>query len=182
MGIFNGKINPFSSYDDDDDFFDEADESFKAPPLESEAQRKFENTYSASAEAEPEADDEEEDEEVAEGAGLFGSFRRAKAKPGRPSVSGASGQQLILFSPKSIDDCGSLVDYILNSCTVVMTLDSVPNDTARRMFDFSSGIAFALQAKVTPVSDKVKTFFITPQSVGIDRVGAGAQPENTDTF
>ena len=36
---------------------------------------------------------------------------------------------------------------------------------ARRLLDFLSGIAFALQGKITPVS--AKTYFITPPNVDI---------------
>ena len=49
--------------------------------------------------------------------------------------------------------------------TVVMTLEGVQGDMARRLLDFLSGIAFALGGKITPVS--AKTYFITPQNVDI---------------
>ena len=46
-----------------------------------------------------------------------------------------------------------------------MTLEGLPGDTARRLLDFISGIAYALQGKITPVS--AKTYFVTPQNVDI---------------
>jgi cell division inhibitor SepF len=52
-----------------------------------------------------------------------------------------------------------------------MTLETVPAETARRLLDFLSGIAFALGGKITPVS--AKTYFITPQNVDI----LGMQPQ-----
>ena len=61
-----------------------------------------------------------------------------------------------------------MVNHILQNHSVVMTLEGLPSDTARRLLDFISGIAFALQGKITPVS--AKTYFITPQNVDI--VGA----------
>lgn len=182
MSIIDGFKKLAQPYDDDDDFFDEADESFKAPSLASDAQRRFENTFSSSAAAEPEPeDDEEEDEEVeaAEGASLFGSFKRPKAKSGRMSSSGPD-QQVFLFSPKSIDECGALASYILNSRSVVMTLEGIPAETGRRMLDFMSGIAFALQGKITPISSK--TYFVTPQNVDVGIVGSGAPSGGQDTF
>lgn len=177
MSFIDGFKKLTQSYDDDDDFFDEADESFKAPSLASEAQKRFENTFSASAAAEPEAEeDDDEQDSVSEGASLFGSFKRSKSKSGRQAAGG--DQQIILFSPKSIDECGGLASYILNARSVVMTLEGVPSDLARRMLDFMSGIAFALQGKITPVSSK--TYFVTPQNVDI--VGSGAPSAESDNF
>ena len=78
---------------------------------------------------------------------------------------GGKDTQVILFSPKSFDEAGELVNYMHRKLTVVMTLEGVPTDMARRLLDFLSGIAFALQGKITPVS--AKTYFITPQNVDI---------------
>lgn len=174
MSFIDGFKKLAQPYDDDDDFFDEADESFKAPSLASEAQRRFENTFSSSAASEPEAQEEEDDpeESISEGPGLFGGFKRSKPKAGRQSAGG--DQQIFLFSPKSIDDCGELANHILSARSVVLTLEGVPSDTARRMLDFMSGIAFALQGKITPVSSK--TYFVTPQNVDI--VGLGVPSAN----
>ena len=41
--------------------------------------------------------------------------------------------------------------------------------------DFLSGITFALQGKITPIS--AKTYFVTPQNVDI----LGAQPEQPES-
>ena len=85
----------------------------------------------------------------------------------------------MLFSPKSFDDAVELVGYLMQNLTVVMTLEGVQADTARRLLDFMSGIAFALQGKITPVS--AKTYFVTPQNVDILGT-ASEQPENSGAF
>ena len=46
-----------------------------------------------------------------------------------------------------------------------MSLEEIPSDTARRLLDFMSGIAFAVNGKITPVS--AKTYFITPENVDL---------------
>ena len=46
-----------------------------------------------------------------------------------------------------------------------MSLEDIPSDTARRLLDFMSGIAFAVNGKITPVS--AKTYFITPENVDL---------------
>ena len=88
---------------------------------------------------------------------------------------GGSDQQVILFSPKTFDEAGELVSYLQQDMTCVMTLETVPAETARRLLDFLSGIAFALGGKITPVS--AKTYFITPQNVDI----LGTQPQQQQT-
>ena len=181
MSLLDGFKKLAQPYDDDDDFFDEADESFKAPSLASDAQKRFENTFSATASAEPEPEDEEEDEEetdTVEGAGLFGSFKRPKVKSGGRMAPAGAEQQIFMLSPKSMDDCGVLVNYITSCRPVVVTLEGVSAENGQRMLDFISGVSFALQGKITPISSKA--YFITPQNVDI--VGSGAFPGGQDTF
>ena len=57
-----------------------------------------------------------------------------------------------------------------------MTLEGLPTENARRLLDFLSGITFALQGKITPVS--AKTYFVTPQNV--DLVAPQAEQPETD--
>ena len=60
-----------------------------------------------------------------------------------------------------------------------MTLEGLPTDTARRLLDFLSGITFAMQGKITPVSGK--TYFITPQNVDI-LASQPSQPESDEQY
>jgi cell division inhibitor SepF len=78
---------------------------------------------------------------------------------------GGTEQQVILFNPKNFDEAGDLVQHLLQGRSVVMTLEGVPTELARRLLDFLSGIAYALQGKITPIS--AKTYFVTPQNVDI---------------
>ena len=116
------------------------------------------------------------------GGGLFGALgaRRAQSKPRSPlrerTVNfGGSDTQVILFNPKTFDEAGELVGHMLQSRSVVMTLEGLPTENARRLLDFMSGIAFALQGKITPIS--AKTYFVTPQNVDV----VGAQSEQAES-
>ncbi len=51
----------------------------------------------------------------------------------------------------------------------------MPTENARRLLDFLSGIAYALQGKITPIS--AKTYFVTPPNVDI----LGAQTEQPES-
>ena len=86
---------------------------------------------------------------------------------------------MILFNPKTFDEAGELVSHMLQKRSVVMTLEGLPTENARRLLDFMSGIAFALQGKITPIS--AKTYFVTPQNV--DVVSAqGEQAESSGEY
>ena len=98
---------------------------------------------------------------------LFGNLgKKQNAAPKQSRVNfGGKESQVILFSPKSFDEAGEIVEHIRTGRSVVMTLEGLPTDTARRLLDFISGIAYALSGKITPVS--AKTYFVTPQNVDI---------------
>ena len=202
MGFMDELRKLTQPYDDEDDFFEGADESFKpaqptaeAPQVSAE-QTAFENSFSApqgaraqtqpkpqpskpffqrqqaQAKQPPQTSPQEEQNES-----LFGNL--GKPRPQRPQRSmnfgGGREAQVILFSPKTFDEAGEIVNHINANHSVVMTLEGIPTETARRLLDFISGIAFALQGKITPVS--AKTYFVTPQNVDI----IGAQNDVPDS-
>lgn len=104
---------------------------------------------------------------------LFGNLGKPR-REGRVNFAGREAQ-VILFSPRSFDEAGEIVNHIRSNRSVVMTLEGLPSDTARRLLDFISGIAYALGGRITPVS--AKTYFVTPQNVDI----LGTQPDGPET-
>jgi cell division inhibitor SepF len=185
MGFMDELKKLTQPYEDDDDFFEGADVSFKPQPKAEEqpkanAQMVFENSFIAEETPAPESQSQKAQND---GGGFFSNLgikkpvRQKSANRERTVNFGGKEQQVILFSPKSFDEAGELVNYMLKNLTVVMTLESVPTDMARRLLDFLSGIAFALQGKITPVS--AKTYFITPQNVDI--LGVNEQQSQPET-
>lgn len=196
MGFMDELKKLTQPYEDDDDFFEGADIRFKpkAKPQEERpqaaaTQRSFEDSFGADTRA-PEAETEEEEDEAP--GSIFGSFggfgkrgasggARAPKFSGRERTMNFGGRdgKVMLFSPKNVDEAGELANYLRSNLTVVLTLESVDNDTGRRLLDFMSGIAFAMSGKITPVS--AKTFFVTPQNVDI--LGAAQdQPESSGQY
>lgn len=184
MGFMDELKKLTQPYDDEDDIYEGADPKFKPQPKAEErtsfvstAQRAFESNFSGET-AEP---DQAPAQRAPGEGGIFGGlgFKKGGAPkaPRRERTVNFGGRdtQVMLFSPKGFDEAGELVGYIMQNTTVVMTLEGVPTDTARRLLDFMSGIAFALQGKITPVS--AKTYFITPQNVDI----VGAQTEQPES-
>jgi cell division inhibitor SepF len=183
MGFMDELKKLTQPYDDDDDFFEGASESERSSAAAvSAAQMQFESAFGEESVSAPEPAEKESAPKAPSGGGLFGAFgsRRAQSKPRNPlrerTVNfGGSDTQVILFNPKTFDEAGELVGHMLQSRSVVMTLEGVPTENARRLLDFMSGIAFALQGKITPIS--AKTYFVTPQNVDV----VGAQSDAPET-
>lgn len=172
MGFMDELRKLTQPIDDEEDFFEGANINIKPAPGPTAAQLEFENTFGE----EPSANPEPAKKPAAGGAdgGIFGGLSKKSVKPkarkDRPIAMGGGDTQVI-FSPKSFDEAGALMEHLLQGRSVVMTLDGLPIETARRLLDFLSGITFALQGKITPIS--AKTYFVTPQNVDI----VGAQSE-----
>ncbi len=208
MGFMDELKKLTQPYDDEDDFFEGADESFKTvqatteTPQISAEQAAFENTFAASqpANAQPQQQQPKQPQQrprsifaprqqtqpqqqkqsrSEQEESLFGNLGKQSApkapRQQRGMNFGGKEAQVILFSPKDFDEAGEIAGHITSNHSVVMTLEGIPTDTARRLLDFISGIAFALHGKITPVS--AKTYFVTPQNVDI----IGAQPTTSES-
>lgn len=198
MGFMDELKKLTQPYDDEDDFFEGADVSYKPQPQKQEergdiasaAHDIFERSFgdaSRAVDVQPQQDQGTAAPAASgqAGGGFFSNLgfkrsQRARPAPRERTVNFAGRDtQVLLFSPKSFDEAGELVGYMLQNLTVVMTLEGVQSDMARRLLDFMSGIAFAMQGKITPVSGK--TYFVTPQNVDI--LGASSeQPESSGHY
>ena len=186
MGFMDQLRKLTQPYDDDDDFFEGADVS--AAPVStaasvSQAQLAFEDAFAD----EPSTPEPAQRPPRSQGAdsGLLGALgvkRPARSKaPRRERTVSFEGNdtQVILFNPKNFDEAGELVSHLNQNRSVVMTLEGLPTESARRLLDFLSGITFALQGKITPVS--AKTYFVTPQNVDLVAPQAD-QPESDGQY
>ncbi len=174
MGFMDELRKLTQPIDDEDDFFEGANINIKPAPGPSAAQLEFENTFGEEAPSTPEPAKKAAASAAGADGGIFGNLSKKSVKPkvrtSRP-VAAAGGDTQVIFSPKTFDEAGELMEHLLQGRSVVLTLDSLPMDSARRLLDFLSGITFALQGKITPIS--AKTYFVTPQNVDI----LGAQSE-----
>ena len=188
MGFMDELRKLTQPYEDEDDFYEGADPSAQ-PAAPSEAQLEFESAFGGRETPEPAEEESAAPAPAVQeggGKGIFSALGRKK--PARPRLSsrertvefGGTEQQVILFNPKNFDEAGDLVQHLLQGRSIVMTLEGVPTELARRLLDFLSGIAYALQGKITPIS--AKTYFVTPQNVDVlgaeelSSSGQGAPP------
>ena len=186
MGFMDELRKLTQPYDEDDDFFDGADGSLRQPAQPSQAQIEFEQTFGEDPAEQPEPAVQRAPKAAKPlGEGLLGGFGiRKNPRPKAPQKErlvnfGGNETQVILFNPKTFDEAGELVNHLNQGRSVVMTLEGMPTENARRLLDFLSGIAFGLQGKITPIS--AKTYFVTPQHVDI--LGTqGEQPESDGQY
>ncbi|MBR4392670.1 MAG: cell division protein SepF [Oscillospiraceae bacterium] len=180
MGFMDELRKLTQPYEDEDDFYEGSEYSADVEEP-SEEQLEFESNFSDRER--PEREDDEEGSAPRENKGIFSG--RSRKKTGRSRVThkervvdfGGTEQQVILFNPKTFDEAGDLAGYLSQGRSVVLTLEGIPMESARRLLDFLSGISFALQGKITPIS--AKTYFVTPQNVDI--LGAPTYTAGSDS-
>ncbi len=154
MGFFDELKKLTHPYDDEDDeLFDEEDgleeENTEAPPQQEKRPNPF--------------------------AGLtFGSKSDPEAKlPSQEkktnkvvNISAGSGApQVVLARPERFEAAADIADHLQNNRAVLMNLETTTKDTARRLIDFLSGVAYARGGKIKKVS--ANTYIITPSNVNL---------------
>ena len=91
----------------------------------------------------------------------------AKAVPveKRVSVAGTNAFKLVVIEPKSFDECPKLVDSLKGRRPVIINLEKIETETAKKIFDFLSGATYALNGNVQKVANNI--FIFAPESVDI---------------
>ncbi len=76
-----------------------------------------------------------------------------------------SAMQVILVKPDRFDNVTEIADHLRDKKSVVLNLESTNKDVARRLVDFLSGVAYALDGKIKKVA--ISTYILTPYNVEI---------------
>jgi FtsZ-interacting cell division protein YlmF len=88
----------------------------------------------------------------------------------RPAV-GVKGNgaavSLRVIKPKSYDDGPEIADFIAGGCTVVMNIEDLSRENARRLIDFLLGAVHVLGGDLQMASQN--TFVVAPCSVGVGK-------------
>ena len=72
---------------------------------------------------------------------------------------------VVLVKPEKFENAAEVADHLRDRRTVVLNLEETNKDTARRLVDFLSGVAYALDGKIKKVA--ASTYIITPFNVEI---------------
>jgi cell division inhibitor SepF len=70
-----------------------------------------------------------------------------------------------LVLPKSFNDAQQVADKFKDGVPVILNLQGVDNDLAKRLVDFASGLTYAMDGGMQRIADKV--FMLTPRNVEI---------------
>ena len=190
MGFFDELKKLTRPYDDaDDDFFGSASDDAPAQADEPAAERRS-SFFSTPEEAEPEsvgipsapavkpkiriprrelrrqADAADAEEAAAQGAGRAAP---ANAKP-----------RMSMASPTKFVDGAKLADSLLAGDTILLNLEKANKVDARRLLDFLSGAAYAMQGYVRRVSGSI--YLVVPNGEEISEADAMSRMETNGVF
>ena len=137
MGLFDKAKNLFKgdTYESDDEFVDYGDDSFGEDAYEPEYTQ---NTNTAPA---------------------------PKANRGMGVNSGALEMKVVKPDKYDSQTAQKIADHLLSNRTVVLNLESTNKESARRLIDFLSGVAYSIGGYIQRVA--VNTFIIVPENVDI---------------
>ncbi len=107
------------------------------------------------------------------------------AQPATGSVSAGmslngSAIELKVVKPDRFENVSQIADHLLNKRTVVLNLEATNKETARRLIDFLSGVAYSIDGQLKRVANNA--YVITPNNVDIsgDQMRAKAAAQDAD--
>ena len=81
------------------------------------------------------------------------------------SASTGTALELKVIRPERFESVTQIADHLINNRTVVLNLEATNKETARRMIDFLSGVAYSIEGNLKKVANN--TFVITPGNVAV---------------
>lgn len=107
-----------------------------------------------------ELDDDKEEEEVEE-RGFFGSKKSKIVN--MPQVQSV---KMVITQPTSFDQSEEICNYLKEKKSIIVNLEYVNKDVARRIIDFLSGAVHALDGHIQKVSNSI--FLLAPVNYDIE--------------
>ncbi len=83
----------------------------------------------------------------------------------RFSIANTGAFKLVLLEPKTFEECPKLVDSLKGRKPVIINLEKLETEVARKIFDFLSGATYALNGNVQKVANNI--FIFAPENVDI---------------
>ena len=83
----------------------------------------------------------------------------------RQQSAGGSNLELKVVKPDRYENVNQIADHLINRRTVVLNLEGANKETARRIIDFLSGVAYSIDGQLKRVANN--TFVITPHNVDV---------------
>lgn len=99
----------------------------------------------------------------------FSDYESRPAAPAKRdkvvNLSPSTQVQVVLVKPERFETAAEIADHLRDRRPVLMNLEQTQKDTARRLIDFLSGVAYALDGKIRKVA--ANTYIITPYNVDV---------------
>lgn len=132
--------------------------------------RKLTNPYSDKEEDFDDYDDEPLEEESEPAPAPRRTFTRSAADASKTNsrvvnINATTQLQVVLVKPDRFDVVSEIADHLRDKQALVLNLESTNKDVARRLVDFLSGCAYALDGKIKKVA--ISTYLITPYNVDV---------------
>ncbi len=103
----------------------------------------------------------------------------------RDQLTSAGAIELKVVKPERYGNVKQIADHLLRHRTVVLNLEATNKETAKRLLDFLSGVAYSIDGQLKRVASN--TFVITPCNVDVSGdqmrpVGSNDDPRFTTTM
>lgn len=76
-----------------------------------------------------------------------------------------SQMKVVIFEPNAYDEVQNIVDNLKNRKPVIVNLETLESDVARKIFEFLNGAIYALDGSIQKVSSDI--FILAPNNVEI---------------
>ena len=120
-----------------------------------------------------EFDEGKEDEEETKG-GIFGTIGSKKSKiVNMPQVQSV---KMVITQPTSFEQSEEICNYLKEKKSIIVNLEYVNKDVARRIIDFLSGAVHALDGYIQKVSNSI--FLVAPSNYEITNEMAREEMKN----
>ena len=115
---------------------------------------------------------EYEDEEDTEGRSIFSNLRKNKVVP----MAQTQSIRMVISQPTTFEQSEEICEFLKQRRSVIVNLEYVNKDVARRIVDFISGGVFALNGHIQKVSNSI--FLIAPMNYEITNEMAREEIKN----
>ena len=82
-----------------------------------------------------------------------------------PMNTAVSSSKMVITQPSAYEDVKEIAEYLKSKKSVIINLENISKEEARRILDFMSGSTFMAEGTIQNVSDRI--YLITPKNVEI---------------
>lgn len=112
-----------------------------------------------------EEDEEFENDDVDKSEEEFIAKKKQKRNNNIVSLHSQKSLKVVLSEPRSYDEAQEIADHLRSHRPVVVNLQRLQPDQARRVVDFLSGCVYALSGQIKKIGSRI--FICTPENIDV---------------